>query len=118
LKEDDELDEFEEVRFQALFAMNEQVCYIENPGAIMLLHTMQLISYYAFKRAFAANFFYTPKINGNGLKKRRTVQEWIEWKDRNCAHKVVYLPGQPQKVDGCLNTWKPRPSSEVKGWQR
>jgi hypothetical protein len=93
----DDAEEFESSR--ALHAMNEEVCYIENPSAIIKLENRQVMSC----REFVTEAFY-PRTHTvmEGMPKggekpvvKRTAKEWLGWTGRARVTQLTYAPGQP-----------------------
>lgn len=93
----------------ALHELNEQVVYVQDPGIVVELKSGQKMQPQAFVTHHYADKSHT--VTRPGPKntvvevKVQTAKEWLKWPHRAKVKKLVYEPGQPKFVDGCLNTW-------------
>jgi hypothetical protein len=100
-------EKFEKAR--ELFALNEKVVYVENPGFVLRRSNLQHIRPSDFvQHVFADHTYYeeVPHSKGTRIVKRKAPQEWLEWPARAHVPKVNYAPGEPEITDkGEYNTW-------------
>ncbi len=89
---------------QALWALNEEVVFITDPGLVIKRATGQRIAPNAFVHSVYANHEHTD-YTGEKPKRVSTAQRWLKWKERFEARKVTYRPGAEQMVDSCWNMW-------------
>lgn len=96
---------------RALWAINNDVIYVEDPGLIVVDSTLQKMSADQFKghsRWATANATET-KVTAKGDIVREKVPAapvWIRWPLRRSAKKLTYAPGQERMTpDGLLNQW-------------
>lgn len=93
-----------------LFALNEEVLYVKDPGVVLRVDTMQRLSHRAFiDHAYATRRFWEEVPSGKKTKlvEKSAAAEWIKWEHRASVERVTYRPGEPRIVNaGELNTWK------------
>ncbi len=106
---------------QALWAMNEEVVFIRDPGLVIERASGQRIAPNAFVHSVYANRQHTD-YTGEKPKRVSTAKRWIEWKERFETRKVTYMPGKEQVVDGQWNLWSGWGVEPVRGdvgpWNR
>lgn len=95
---------------QELFALNEEVVYVRDPGIILVLNNLQRMTPRAFvDHAFATRIYHDTVITDNGTKmvERSAPKEWLKWPARAEVSKVTYAPGQPRiTFRNELNVWR------------
>lgn len=95
---------------QELFALNEEVLYVRDPGVILRMDTLQRISPRAFvDHAYSTRIYYEEQVSANGTKmvERSAAKEWLKWPQRAEVAKVTYAPGKPRVTDrNELNVWR------------
>lgn len=95
---------------KTLWALNEKVIYVQDPGLVINIPTGQKMSPGAFKE-HAFSTANTPEriVRANGsvsLKKVSAAASWLKWQHRAEAPYLTYAPGQPRITkDGLYNTW-------------
>jgi hypothetical protein len=94
-----------------LWQMNEEVCYIKDPGLIIDVRTRIKLTPYAFTGHSEWSTLNVPerKVTKDGsvsYVKTDAASAWLNWPLRNSARKATYLPGQPKYVDECFNQWE------------
>ena len=99
-----------------LWRFNEDHCYIHG-----------LKAFYCFSRrllfktegelltAYKSRSFTVPKADGEGYKTVKTVTEWAQWPRRQEYENLVFVPGGPDVIDNCINTWPGWAIEPVKG---
>lgn len=97
-------------RAKALHQMNMEVCYIKDPGMVMVRESGQLMSPGAFTDHQYANRFHLV-LNGEKAVKVPTAYAWIRWEHRAEVARQTYCPGKDsifRAPNGELqvNTWK------------
>ena len=111
---------------EELWRLNDQVCFVRDPGFVVELATGMRMSVVSFSKEVYANLFYHEREEtkaGFRLVKRATAAEWIKWAHRLEAARLTYAPGHPPLTDaGELNTWRgpgivPR-AGDVTPWTR
>lgn len=111
---------------EELWRLNDQVCFVRDPGFVVELATGMRMSVVSFSKEVYANLFYHEREEtkaGFRLVKRATAAEWIKWAHRLEAARLTYAPGRPPLTDaGELNTWRgpgiaPR-AGDVTPWTR
>ena len=94
-----------------LWAMNDEVVYITDPGMLIVQSTGQKMRPEAFKGHGYAHRIYTEQLldkDGNpSLKKESLPNAWLKWPLRHEALRLSYAPGQPQEMLTTRewNTW-------------
>lgn len=106
----DLLDEATEWRAaQELFALNEEVVYVRDPGIILVLDNLQRITPRAFAdHAFSTRIYHETQYTDNGTKmvERSAPKEWLKWPARAEVAKVTYAPGKERITDRHeFNVW-------------
>lgn len=121
------LDESEPLGFsRALWKVNQEVLYIENPGLVVVEGTRQKMSPAQFKEhsRWATANYPERRINKDGdliVKKEPAAPAWIRWPLRRTASCVTYAPGAPLITEeNEFNQWpgwgcEPKPG-DVKPW--
>jgi hypothetical protein len=92
----------------ALWAMNEEVVYIKDPGIIIVRDTGQRLAPKQFTQHTYANRHYvevTQNSKGIVQKKRPTAMRWVEWEHRFEMEMLTYAPGHPQIYNNMWNIW-------------
>lgn len=107
-----------------LFQLNDQVCYVQDPGLVIRRSNHQKLSPAAFKEhAFSTVSHIEQSMGADGEMRYKRVSapaSWIKWPLRAEASKVVYRPGQPEMVPdkhnlSAFNIWKGWGCVPVKG---
>lgn len=97
-----------------LWAMNQQLIYIFNPGVVMVKKSGQKMAPSAFcNHAYGTKNFSEQILGVNGavsLKQVPIGNAWIAWPLRHEAMKLTYSPGSPQMMNpgtdsSAWNTW-------------
>lgn len=95
---------------QELFALNEEVLYVRDPGVLLRMDTLQRISPRAFvDHAYSTRIYYEEQVTQNGTKmvERSAAREWLKWPSRAEVEKVTYAPGKARITDrNELNIWR------------
>lgn len=89
----------------ALWELNEEVVLVRDPALVVDRVKGTRMQPHNFSNVIYANrqhFEYGEKKP----KKVNTAKKWLEWPNRFQAERLVYMPGQPEYVDGCWNLWK------------
>lgn len=98
-----------------LWQMNEEVCYVQNPGIVVELETCNKLTAAAFTSHSAWSTASVPerKVRPDGTisyTKTAAAGEWISWPLRNSVAKVTYAPGQErfieQRGQRMFNQWE------------
>lgn len=126
-------DQFSELLAQAapwaagaeLHRLNEEVLYVQDPGLVMRVDTLQAMAPDAFcSHHYATRVLTITVANGKGstTKELPAAREWLKWSGRAEVKKVTYAPGHGRSHEGCLNTWPGWGVTPVKGdiepWKR
>lgn len=90
---------------QALWAMNEEVVFIRDPGLVVERKTGARMATQVFTGSVYANRTHVD-YSGEKPKRVKTAQRWIEWPERFEASRLTYSPGKEQLVDGMWNLWQ------------
>lgn len=108
-----------------LWALNDQVVYVRNPGLIVEQRTDNKLSPNAFKdHAYAAAKYMEQEFKSDGtvsLKKLPAAQAWLKWNHRREVDQLTYRPGHPKFCededtgDRGYNTWRGWGTEPVKG---
>lgn len=110
---------------QELFALNEEVVYVRDPGIILVTKDLQRITPRAFvDHAFATRVYHDTVVTDNGTKlvERSAPKEWLKWPARAEVAKVVFAPGQPRVTKrNEYNVWsgwgvEPKASDAIMLW--
>lgn len=110
----------------ALWAINKEVIYVEDPGMIIVEASRQKMSADQFKghSRWATASATETKVSPKGLLVREKVPAaplWMRWPLRRSVRKLTYAPGQPPITeDNCFNQWagwgvQPK-KGDVKPW--
>ena len=95
-----------------LWAMNEELVYVNDPGMVVHLETGQKIQPGAFKEhsKWATANAIEATVDGKGNLQYERVSAaplWIKWPLRRYVKKMTYAPGQPRITeDNMLNGWE------------
>lgn len=97
-------------RARALHQMSMEVCYIKDPGLIMVRESGQLMSPGAFTDHQYANRFHLV-LNGEKAVKVPTAAAWLRWEHRAEVMRQTYAPGKAsifraENGDMQVNSWK------------
>ena len=89
-----------------LFKLNEEVMYVQNPGLVLKLDTMQRMAPSAFAdHQYANRIWHTFNAAGN-LVPKNAAKEWIKWPQRAQIERITYQPGAPKFISAeLLNMW-------------
>lgn len=106
-----------------LWALNDQVCYIRDPGLIIEQKTDNKMSPSAFKEhAYAAAKYMEQEFKSDGtvsLNKVPAAAAWLKWQHRKEAIRLTYSPGKDKFCDGQdgieYNTWPGWGCKPIKG---
>ena len=109
----------------ALWALNEEVILIRDPGVVLVRETGQIMDPGAFAKTIYANRSYrevtTNAAGQTSIKIIPTAPRWIKWPARAEARRITYEPGEPRMTKGGeWNGWKgwgcePKPG-DVQPW--
>lgn len=106
------LDESEPLGFsRALWKLNQDVIYVEDPGLVIVEATRQKMPASQFKEhsRWATANFPARSLNKEGalvVKKEPAAPAWIKWPQRRSARAVTYAPGAPLLTEeGEFNQW-------------
>ena len=95
---------------EALWALNEEIVYIRDPGVIVVREKGQIIVPQSFVSHAYANRMHLEEVTdkeGNVKRKKvKTAQKWLEWESRFELQKIEYAPGQPPVFDDQWNNWR------------
>ena len=95
---------------EELFALNGEVVYVDDPGVILRLDTLQRIAPRAFvDHAYSTRTYQEAVFTADGGQKfveRSAPKEWLKWPLRASVDRVTYAPGAPRFTEGSLNVWK------------
>lgn len=95
---------------QELYALNEEVVYVREPGYVLRVDNRQRLQPRAFVEHAYANRIYMEEIPTRDgevkVVERSAAQQWLKWPGRAEVKKVVYEPGQPAFINNTFNTWK------------
>lgn len=104
---------------EALWAMNEEVAYVRDPGLVIERVSGRRIAVGSFvQHAYANRHCMVQTVTQGGrivMKKMPLAARWIEWENRFEVSKIVYEPGQPRLVEGCWNAWAGWGAEEEQG---
>lgn len=94
-----------------LFALNGEVVYVEDPGLVLRLDTLQRLSPRAFvEHAYATRTYQDIVVNADGASRfveRCAPKEWLKWPMRAAVRRTTYAPGEPMITEAKeLNIWK------------
>lgn len=93
-----------------LHQLNEEVCYVRDPGLIVRLENFQRLSHSDFtNHAFSTRNYFVQVTMGKTVKmmEKSAPKEWLKWRYRFEVRKIAYAPeGQLITEDGELNIWK------------
>lgn len=120
------LDESTEWRAASeLFALNEEVMYVKDPGVILRLENLQRLAPRAFvDHAYSTRIYHEVQETDKGTKmvERSAAKEWLKWPQRAEVARVTYKPGAGRITEkNELNVWKgwgvePEPG-DIKPWR-
>lgn len=109
-----------------LFALNGEVVYVEDPGVVLRLDTLQRIAPRSFvDHAYSTRTYMETIFSADGTSskfiERSAPKEWLKWPLRAQVQRVTYAPGQDRITNSNeLNIWKGwacEPSKgDVKKW--
>lgn len=93
-----------------LLKLNEEVLYVEEPGLIVRMDTMQRISCRSFvDHAYSTRIYHdhvTDKEGDIKLVEKCAPREWLKWLHRSVVKKITYAPGEGQIVNSAVNCWR------------
>lgn len=93
-----------------LWALNEEVMYVRDPGLVVVLADGRRISAGAFKEhAYSDRRYHVNEVNAKGdtrFVEKPLAPAWLEWPCRAVAGKLTYEPGSPRLSAGNFNTWR------------
>lgn len=81
---------------QELFALNQEVVYVRDPGVILNMEDLRRISPRAFTdHAYSTRIYYEEQVSDKGTKmvERSAAKEWLKWPHRAEVARVTYEPG-------------------------
>lgn len=94
---------------QELFALNQEVVYVRDPGVILRMENLQRIGPRAFvDHAYSTRVYYEEQVTDKGTKmvERSAAKEWLKWPHRAEVNKVTYEPGGERITrKNELNVW-------------
>lgn len=93
-----------------LWELNDEVCYVRDPGLIVVRETRQRMAPANFSgHAFSNRAHYVRVIDEEGnvkLKAEKAAKAWLSWPVRAECAKIDYAPGQPEETEeGGFNMW-------------
>lgn len=92
-----------------LFALNEEVVYVRDPGVILRMENLQRISPRAFTdHAYSTRVYHEVQESDKGTKlvERNAAKEWLKWPQRAEVARVTYQPGEGRiTAKNELNVW-------------
>ena len=96
---------------QALHRMNQEVCYVSDPGFVIVRDSQQLMTPGAFTDHQFANRFHLAVAGDGAVRKVPTAATWLRWENRSQVQKLTYAPGQDTTFRDdrgyvVLNSWK------------
>lgn len=90
----------------ALWALNEEVVFVRDPGLIVERATGQRMSPTSFTTSVYANRLHVEYFDKSGKPKQvSTAKRWLQWAHRFEVRRVTYAPGKPRVVDDMWNMW-------------
>ncbi len=93
-----------------LFELNGEVVYVDDPGIILRLDTLQRMAPRAFvDHAYSTRVYHEAVATEKGSKfvEKSAAREWLKWPGRAAVNRITYAPGQPRITEGNeLNIWK------------
>jgi hypothetical protein len=105
----------------ALWKINRDVIYVEDPGLVVVETTGQKLSAAQFKEHSRWATLNTPELSVTkdgdiAAKKVAAAPVWIRWPMRRSASGITYAPGQDKITDkGEFNQWRGWGAEPVKG---
>lgn len=94
---------------QELFALNQEVVYVRDPGVILNMEDLRRISPRAFTdHAYSTRIYYEEQVSDKGTKmvERSAAKEWLKWPHRAEVARVTYEPGGDRITrKNELNVW-------------
>lgn len=109
----------------ALWALNEEVVLVKDPGIVLVKDTGQRMDGHTFTGTIFANRHYTEvaiPANGPPVRKSKPLApRWLKWEARGEVERLTYAPGQPRLTAAReWNTWggwgvEPEPG-DVQPW--
>lgn len=94
---------------QELFALNQEVVYVRDPGVILRMENLQRIGPRAFtEHAYSTRIYYEEQVTDKGTKmvERSAAKEWLKWPHRAEVVRVTYEPGADRITrKNELNVW-------------
>jgi hypothetical protein len=111
----------------ALWGMNEELVYVQNPGLVVERDSGRAMDPSKFTAHHYSNRYYmettTSAKTGVVTKKKPLAPRWLDWEHRFERTGLVYEPGKPRLMDdGSWNTWNGWGCTPKKGdigpWKR
>lgn len=94
---------------QELFALNQEVVYVRDPGVILHMEDLRRIAPRAFTdHAYSTRIYYEEQVTDKGTKmvERSAAKEWLKWPHRAEVQRVTYEPGADRITrKNELNVW-------------
>lgn len=93
---------------EALWNMNDEVCYIRDPGLVVVREEGRVIKPEAFTAHAYANRHFTQMTqtqNGVISKRKPLAKHWLEWEHRFELGAMCYEPGKPRVFENKYNQW-------------
>lgn len=96
---------------RALHQMNQEVCYVRDPGFVVVRESQQLMTPGAFTDHQFVNRFHMAVSTDGGVRKIPTAVAWMRWENRSQVQRLTYAPGRgptfrEDRGDLVLNSWK------------
>lgn len=92
-----------------LFALNQEVVYVRDPGVILHMEDLRRIAPRAFvDHAYSTRIYYEEQVTDKGTKmvERSAAKEWLKWPHRAEVQRVTYEPGAERITrKNELNVW-------------
>lgn len=103
-----------------LHRLNTEAIYVQDPGAVVVRRTGQLVKVSDFvAHRFADRQYTKTEVDGKGNVKlviKQTAPDWIKWPQRSVASRLVYSPGEDSVTPSReLNLWKGWPYLPKRG---
>lgn len=87
-----------------LWALNEEVVFVREPGLVMVRGSGQKLGPDQFVRHHYANRAHVAMVEGKP-KRIETAKEWVRWPHRFECSRLTYEPGKGRVIDGRFNVW-------------
>lgn len=104
----------------ALWALNEEVILIRDPGVILERETGRVLDPFKFMNVLYSDRHYVRITGGTKTKPPRVEKlplapAWMKWEHRSKLRRMVYEPGKPKIFDDQYNRWSGWPYEPKEG---